>query len=295
MNHTHGTDKQRSSSQLLTAFILNTTFALVEIVGGFFTNSVSILADALHDLGDSLALGTAWYFERIARRGRDNRHSYGYGRYSVLGAIINAAVLITGSFFVLHEAIGRLNAPESVHSGGMILLAILGIAVNGFAFSRLHAGHSHNVEVVRLHLLEDVLGWIVVLLGAIAIQIWSLYILDPILSLLVSAWILYQVIRRLIKSIRIILQNTPADISIQAIDEMIREIPGIQTTHDTHIWTMDGDYHILTIHVVVDSQKTMEDLAQLKEIIRKRLHALHVTHATIEFEHPDESCVLAEC
>jgi cobalt-zinc-cadmium efflux system protein len=177
----------------------------------------------------------------------------------------------------------------------MLLLAILGVAVNGLAYSRLHAGHSHNVEVVRLHLLEDVLGWIIVLLGAIAIELWSLYILDPILSLAVSAWILYQVIRRLKKSIRIILQNTPSGITIQEVDRLIRAIPGIQTTHDTHLWTMDGDYHILTVHAVLQSQLSMAELARLKETIRQKLNTVHIKHATIEFEYPDESCVLAEC
>lgn len=278
-----------------TAFLLNTLFAIIEVVGGIFTNSISILADALHDLGDSLALGTAWYFERISKRGRDSMHSYGYGRYAVVGAIINALVLIVGSLIVLHEAIGRLSSPEPVHGLGMLLLAFLGVVVNGLAYSRLHAGHSHNVEVVRLHLLEDVLGWIIVLLGAIAIELWSLYILDPILSLAVSAWILYQVIRRLKKSIRIILQNTPSGITIQEVDRLIRAIPGIQTTHDIHLWTMDGDYHILTVHAVVQSQLSMTDLARLKETIRQKLNAVHVKHATIEFEYPDESCVLAEC
>lgn len=295
MQHSHNTRSDRSSSQLLTAFVLNFLFALVEIAGGFFTNSVAILSDALHDLGDSLALGTAWYFERISRRGRDGSHTYGYRRYSVLGAIINAVVLISGSVFVIIEAVSRLQHPEAVHANGMILIAILGVVINGFAFSRLHAGHSHNIDVVKWHLLEDVLGWIAVLIGAIAIKIWSIYILDPVLSLLVSVWILYQVIKRLMKSLRIILQNTPSGISTESVDSIIRSLPEVLTTHDTHLWTMDGEYHVLTVHVVLREQKTMNALATLKETIRRELQTLHITHVTIEFEYPDEGCVLADC
>lgn len=295
VQHSHNAQTDRSSAQLLTAFVLNFFFALIEIVGGFLTNSVAVLSDALHDLGDSLALGTAWYFERISRRGRDDSHTYGYRRYSVLGAIINAVVLISGSVFVIIEAASRLRQPEEVHAGGMILLAILGIIINGFAFSRLHAGHSHNIDVVKWHLLEDVLGWITVLIGAIAIRIWSVYILDPILSLLVSIWILYQVIRRLMKSLRIILQNTPTGISTESVDGIIRSLPEVLTTHDTHLWTMDGEYHILTVHVVLREQQTMIALAGIKDTIRHKLQALHINHATIEFEFPEEGCAFADC
>lgn len=292
--HLHEDKAPHGSPRLLTAFLLNSSFAVIEIVGGVLTNSVAVLSDALHDLGDSLALGTAWYFERLGRKGRDHQYSYGYSRYTVIGAIVNAVVLIAGSVFVINEAIERLNAPQEVHGLGMMGLAVLGILVNGFAFSRLHSGHSHNVDVIRLHLLEDVLGWLIVLVGAIAIQIWSLYILDPVLSILVSAWIMYQVIRRLRKSVKIILQVIPAGMSTETIDQNIRKLPGVLMTHDTHLWTMDGNYHILTMHVVVDSKQTIIDLAIIKEAIRKELSSLKIEHATIEFEYPDEECGLAE-
>jgi cobalt-zinc-cadmium efflux system protein len=294
MHHT-GSKDSHSANQILTAFVLNSAFALIEIAGAFLTNSVSILADALHDLGDSLALGFAWYFERISRRGRDSRHSYGYRRYTVVGAIVNAIVLITGSLLIVREAVLRLSATEPVHGPGMIFLAILGILVNGYAFSRLHGGHSHNVSVVRLHLLEDVLGWVVVLIGAIMIQIWSLYILDPLLSIAVSAWILFMVVKRLRSTLRIILQNTPGDINTDSINNNIRTIPGVRDTHDIHLWTMDGVYHVLTIHVVVDRQKSMSELASLKDEIRKQLAQFQIRHATIEFEYPEEACALIEC
>lgn len=277
------------------ALILNTLFTIVEIVGGFLTNSVSILSDAMHDLGDSVALGMAWYFERISKRGRDTNHTYGYRRYSVLGAVVSAIVLISGSLLIMREAVIRIAHPEAVHSQGMIILAVFGIVINGIAFKYLRGGSSQNAEVMSLHLLEDVLGWVAVLLGAIAIQIWSIYFLDPLLSLLISIWVLTQVIRRLRKSLRILMQNTPAGINADNVEQLIRSLPGVRETHDTHLWTMDGDYHVLTMHVVLEEQKTMSELAKMKETLRKHLDTLHIEHATFEFEYPDETCVLIEC
>ncbi len=281
--HSHSEGSQR---QIFAAFLLNTCFVVIEIFGGLYTNSVAIISDALHDLGDSFALGAALYFERISKGGRAPRHTYGYRRYSVLGAVLNALVLMGGSALVIREAVARLQHPQAVHSSGMIILAILGIAVNGLAFTRIHAGQSQNVEVVRLHLLEDVLGWIAVLLGAIAIRIWNIQILDAILSIAISAWILFQVIRRLLQSLRIILQLTPADVSVDAVDTLIRNLPGVDTTHDTHLWTMDGVYHVLTVHVVLKTQQTMSELAQLKTTIRHHLEGLNVNHATNGFPYP---------
>jgi len=295
VKHHHHEEKTGSQKQLLSAFVLNSVFVVIELIGGVLTNSVAIISDALHDLGDSFALGAAWYFERLSGKGRTAGHTYGYRRYSVLGAVLNAMVLIAGSVLVIREAVIRLSAPEPVHSEGMIALAVLGILVNGLAFSRIHTGHSHNVEVVRLHLLEDVLGWIAVLFGAIAIQLWDVYILDPLLSLLVSTWILFQVIRRLIQSLRIILQLAPSGLNTVHIDKMIRSLAGVSTTHDTHIWTMDGSYHVLTIHVVVNEDRSLAQLGKLKSEIRRLLKAEHIGHATIEFEYPDEDCGYEDC
>lgn len=285
----------QSQRQLLLAFGINSVFVVVEFIGGLLTNSVAILSDAVHDLGDCFALGTAWYFERISGKRRTTKYTYGYRRYSVLGAVINAIVLITGSVFIIREAIIRLNAPEEVHSTGMMLLAVIGILMNGFAFSRIHKGHSHNVEVVRLHLLEDVLGWVAVLLGAIAIYLWDLTILDPLLSLTVSAWILFQVIRRVTRSLRIMLQVAPPEVDLEAVNKTVLALPGVHSVHDTHIWTMDSEYHVLTIHVVVDRTKTLGELSSLKGNIRNAMTHYRVSHVTIEFEYEGEDCGYDDC
>ena len=295
-DHSHGSTEHTQADQGLgAAFLLNSAFVLIEIVGGFYTNSVSILSDALHDFGDSLALGVAWYFERISNKRRSESYTYGYRRYSVLGAVVNALVLMGGSVLVIREAISRLSSPEPVNSLGMLGLAILGVIVNGIAFSRLHRGHSHNVEVVRLHLLEDVLGWVVVLLGALAIYFWDLTFLDPLLSLLVTTWILFQVIKRLIKSLRIILQIAPEQVQTSQVEHAILELAGVLGVHDTHLWTMDGNYHILSIHVVVESSYSLQQVAEIKHAIRTLLRSNAIEHATIEFEYPGEDCVYEDC
>lgn len=282
--------KRRTDRGMAVAFFLNLIFALIELVGGFLTNSVAILSDAIHDLGDTVVLGVAWYAERFSRKGRDARHSYGYRRYSILGAIISALVLVAGTILVIREAVQRLANPEDVHAPGMFALAALGIAVNAIAYRRLHGGHSHNVRVVQLHLLEDVLGWIAVLIGSVCIYFWDLTVLDPLLSIGIAVFILWQVVKRLRQSMGIVAQAVPASIDLAEITRKLTSLPDITDLHDVHVWTMDGKYHVLTIHVVLTEQKTMSEITVIKRQIRNALRDIGVDHTTVEFEYPDEDC-----
>ncbi len=283
-------DHDHSSKNLGVAFFLNFFFSIGEFVGGWWTNSVAIYSDAIHDLGDSLSLGTAWYFQKIAKRDRTKKFSYGFGRFSVLGSIINAIVLVVGSVFILTEAIPRLFDPVQPNAEGMIYLAIVGIIVNVVAAYRLSGGHSLNEKVVYLHLLEDILGWTATLIAAIVMQFTDLPQLDPILSIGISIFILYNVFKNLKKAIKIILQGTPEEIDPDAIHQALRSIPEIRQTHDCHIWSMDGRYHILSIHAIVDEHKSIEDLADVKSRAKKLLKNHHIDHATIEFETVKEDC-----
>ena len=203
-HHHHG-----DSANLRTAFFLNLGFTVIEIIGAYFTNSVAILSDALHDLGDSIALGMAWGLEKHAAKEAPARYSYGYGRLSLLAAFINAAVLIAGGLFVMAEVIPRLLNPEATNAPGMILLALGGIAVNGVAVWRLQGGGSMNAKVAMWHLLEDVLGWVAVLIVGITLLFIDLYILDSILSLLITIYILYNVLGHLKKTAELFLQAAP--------------------------------------------------------------------------------------
>ncbi|MEQ6165858.1 cation diffusion facilitator family transporter [Ekhidna sp. MALMAid0563] len=289
MGHSHH-HHDHPEGNIKVAFFLNLGFAIIEIIGGLWTNSVAILSDALHDLGDSLTLGVSWYFARIAKKDRNQKYSYGYKRFSVLGAIINSIVLVTGSIFIIIEAIPRLLNPVTPNTEGMIYLAIGGVIVNGAAAFRLSKGHSLNEKAVYMHLLEDVLGWVAVLVGALVMNFWDLPILDPLLSVLIAAFILYNVFKNLRESFRIILQGTPSDISIKKIHQVIRDIPKVLDVHDCHTWSLDGEYHILSIHLVIKEDLPLSELENIKIETKQRVSKLGINHTTIEFETQNEEC-----
>lgn len=289
-SHHHGGKKN-----IKVAFFLNFFFTIIEIVGGLMTNSVAILSDALHDLGDTLSLALAWYFQKISIRGRDNTFSYGYKRFSLLGAIINSIILLVGSIFILIEAIPRLIQPQPSDAKGMIILAILGVMFNGAAVIRLKGGASFNEKVVRLHLIEDVMGWVAVLIGAVIMYFFDLPVIDPILSLLISAYILLNVMKNLKHTFQIILQGIPVNADVNAIKSYLAGIPQIEDYHDFHIWSMDGEYNILTVHLVLNESLSMDQLNGLKSAIKENLVRKGVHHATIEFENNQEKCALINC
>ncbi|MEO9869113.1 cation diffusion facilitator family transporter [Ekhidna sp.] len=289
MAHSHH-HHSHSEGNIKVAFFLNLGFAIIEIIGGLLTNSVAILSDALHDLGDSLSLGVSWYFARISQKGSNRDFSYGYKRFSVLGALINSIVLITGSIFIVVEAIPRLLNPIHPDTSGMILLAIGGVIVNGAAAFKLSHGKTINEKAVYTHLLEDILGWIAVLIGSIVMHFWDVPIIDPVLSILIALYILFNVFKNLKESFRIILQGTPIDIKIDEIHKTILGVPNVIDVHDCHIWSMDGEYHILSIHLIVSSKLSLAELRQIKVESKSRLISLGINHTTIEFETPEEKC-----
>jgi cobalt-zinc-cadmium efflux system protein len=291
MSHSHSHHHAHNSSKnLKAAFFLNLLFAFIELFGGWYTNSVAILSDALHDLGDSFSLGLSWYFDRLSKKGKNKNYSFGYRRFSVLGAVINSVVLVSGSILIVVEAVPRLFDPVMPNAEGMILLAVAGVLVNAVAAYRISHGHSLNERVAYLHLLEDVLGWVVTLIVAVILHFRAIPILDPLLSILISIYILYHVVKNLKSSLSIILQVTPHDIDPEKIEESIRYFEEVEDVHDCHIWTMDGDYHVLSIHVVTKGNLSIQQLMPLKAAIKAKLSELKIDHSTLEFESKDENC-----
>jgi len=288
-HHGHG-----ETSNIKVAFFLNISFAIIEIIGGIYTHSLAILSDALHDLGDSLTLGLAWYFQNLAQKGRDQSFSYGYRRFSLLGAIINTVVLVVGSIFIILEAIPRIISPETVHAKGMIWLAILGILVNGAAVLRLRQGTSLNERVVSLHLLEDVLGWVAVLIASIIMLFFDVPILDPILSMLIAGYILFNAYKGVKESFFILLQGVPKSISIKALEQNLLKIERVEEVHDLHAWSMDGEYNVMTIHLVVPDESTWEQVAAIRSQARDLLEHEHIEHVTIEVHSHSEAIALKE-
>ena len=253
------------------------------------------MADALHDLGDSLSLGLSWFLDNYSKKPRSKEFSYGYKRFSLLAALINSIILIVGSFFVLREAIPRLLNPQSANATGMLLLAILGIIVNGVAVLRLKKGHSLNECVVSWHLLEDMFGWVAILIIAIINLFTSLPILDPILAIVFSLIILFNIVKSLKQILAIFLQAIPKELNLPEIQNKIKKIKGVKSIHDVHVWTMDGEYHVLTLHVVISKKTTLNATHNIKCNIRKAMQEFNIQHTTIEFETENECCDFENC
>ena len=287
--HPHG---HESSRGIGIAFFLNLGFTVLEVLGGLWTNSLAILSDCLHDLGDSFSLGLSWYLDKQSKKGRDEKYSYGYRRFSLLGALVNTIILIVGSVLILSEAIPRLIHPEHAEARGMILLAIVGILVNGVAVLRLRTGKTLNAQVVTWHLLEDVLGWVAVLVASIALLFTNIQILDPLLSILITLYVLYNVIRNLRRTLMLFLQAVPENIDITRIEQVLLGIGRVLSTHHTHVWSLDGEHHVLTTHLVVHEDITGEEISQIKCAIRGLSDRMGFEHTTVEIEYGAEDCAM---
>ncbi len=280
-NHNHNHLKQ---GNIKVAFFLNFSFTIIELVGGIMTNSMAILSDALHDLGDSLTLGLAWYLEKYSTKKSDFKFSFGYARFSLLGALLNSIILIIGSIIILSQAIPRIFSPEQLNPQGMFFLAILGIVINGLAVLRLRHGTSLNERVVSWHLLEDVLGWVVVLIGSIVLIFFDVPWIDPVMSIFISIYILFNVYKNLKETMNIFLQGVPKNISISDIEKEIQDKTGIIAAYHTHVWSLDGEKNLISMHIVVGDELNREDIIEVKRKIRDLLKKSDINHATIEVD-----------
>ena len=292
--HAHHDHSHQSTANIKVAFFLNLGFTIFEIIGGIYTNSVAILSDAVHDLGDSLSLGLSWYLDRKSKQKGDANFSFGYQRFSLLGALINGTVLVIGSIFILSKTIPRLMHPEHADAQGMMFIAIIGILVNGAAVLKLRGGHSLNERVVSWHLLEDVLGWVAVLIVSVVLQFWDIPILDPLLSILILAFVLLNVLKNLRETFKVFLQAVPKEIDIASLEADINKVNHVVNVHHTHIWSLDGAQHVLTIHLLIDEVDYIRDIIELKSQVKSILRNTGIHHATIEIEFEDEQCYMLE-
>ncbi len=277
------------------AFLLNFLFTLIEIAGGIWTNSLAILSDALHDLGDSLSLGVAWFLEKYAKKGPDKRFSFGYARFSLLGALISSIVLISGSLLILIRIIPRILHPEAVNPKGMMVLAVLGVLANGFAVLRLRRGSSMNEKIVSWHLLEDLLGWIVVLTVSIVLMFWNVPVLDPLLSLAITIYVVFNVVKNLIEIMKIFLQGVPVDYSAEAIETRIVEQTSAVKAYHTHIWSMDGEHHMLSTHILLKEDAARNEIIKAKQTIKEIAQAMQIDHVTVQVDFDCETDETYEC
>lgn len=274
------------------AFFINLSFAVIELVGGILTNSMAILSDALHDFGDAIAIGMSWYLEKKSAKQSDVGFTYGYRRLSVVSAFITGVILVVGSIWIIANAIPRIFNPQPVHAQGMLWLAFLGIAVNGLAFWRMSDAQSLNEKMLRWHFIEDVTGWVLVLVGALLMMFFDLPWVDPTLAVLLSAWVAWNVFKHLKSTLDVFLQASPRHLRDGQVDVWIGKRDLVQSVHHVHLWSLDGEMHILTAHVVIAPEINLQQVQNLKGEIKRGLkETFGILEATIEFEHAGEPCV----
>lgn len=306
-NHTHDHDHEHAhghshgpghfhdtfglaSKNILLAFCLNFGFALFELVGASIANSFALFADALHDLGDSLTLIVAYFLEKFSEKKRSDQFTYGYRRFSLLSALITGLVLAVGSGVIIYGSIERLLSPQEVEPKGqwMMAFAVVGILVNGWGALRLSKGSTHNEKMLSWHFIEDVLGWALVLLGGAVIYFTDWSWIDPLLALFLAGFILWNVVKNIWITLKVFLQATPAGLHLDQIQKDLEQIPGIQSVHDLHVWTLDGAHHVLSLHAVIRSESFKS--FEIKKQIREMAHRHGNFHVTIELEENISDC-----
>ena len=275
--------KDKSLRNIKMAFLLNLLFSIIELFGGLITNSISIITDSIHDFGDALSIGIAMFLEKKSKNKPNKKYTFGYLRFSILGAFITSTILIVGSVFVFVNAIPRLFNPEVVNYNGMIILGVVGIIINLIATVITSKTKNKNEKLVSLHMLEDVLGWVAVLIGAFLIKLFDLYIVDPILSILIALFILVNVIKQYKGIFEIFLEKN-VNIEYDEISNHLLKINGVKGIHHIHLWTLDGINNYVTLHVLIDNSLNLKDLEDIKCKIKNELKEHNVLHSTIEFE-----------
>lgn len=284
-HHNHNTTKN-----ILIAFLLNLSFSLFELFGGIFTNSIAIISDSIHDFGDALSIGLSYFLEKKSKKAPDEIYTYGYARYSVMGAFITVTILIIGSVIVIIGAIKRMIHPVQINYNGMIIFAIFGVVVNSLAAFATREGGSINQKAVNLHMLEDVLGWVVVLIGSILMKFTDISIIDSIMSIGVAVFILIHSFHHFKEIIDLFLFKIPEKISVDKVKFNIEKIEGVKDAHHIHLWSIDGVNHYATMHL-----KAEGDFANIKHLVKEELQKIGISHTTIEFENIDETCLEHNC
>ncbi len=282
---------QTTDKNILIAFLLNISFSIIELFGGLFTKSISIISDAIHDFADAISIGISYFLEKKSKHKPDNKYTYGYIRYSILGALITTSILTVGSILVIIGATNRLFNPVTLNYDGMIIISIFGIVFNFLAAYMTKDGDSLNQRSVNLHMLEDVLGWIVVFIGSILIKFTNINYIDSVMSILIACYILFHAIKNLKSVLDLFLEKTPKNIDINHLKKHLLAIKDVIDIHHIHVWSIDGVNNYATLHVVTNSKKIDKVKLEVKEELKEH----GIVHTTVEMETEDEKCNDNEC
>ncbi|MBQ9968230.1 MAG: cation transporter [Oscillospiraceae bacterium] len=280
----------KTERSILGAFLLNLAFSVFECVGGLLTGSVAIVSDAIHDLGDAVSLGAAYLLEKKSKHGADETYTYGYGRYSALGSVLTTVILLSGSAAVLYHGVDRILHPAPIHYDGMIGFAVIGVCVNCGAVFLTREGKSLGQKAVNLHMLEDALGWVVVLIGAVLMRLTDWAVVDPLMSIAIAVFIAVGAVKSLHEAVCLFLEKVPRGIEVRALTDHLTKLEGVLEVHHVHIWSMDGKNHCATLHIVTDAEPQA-----VKAAVRGELAEHGIAHATLELERPEEPCSLKVC
>ena len=269
---------EKASGNLFFAFILNVIFNVIVIIGSLVTNSVAIFADSMHDITDTVSIGLSWILEKVSTRDKNDSYTYGYKRFSILGASITSVFVIVISIIVIIESVNRLFNLEHVDAGGMLIVAILGIIFKGLSAYKLHGGITFNERAILLHLLGDIFEWVAILIISIILIFVDLPILDPLVSIAISIWLIYTLFKTLVQSLNVLLQKVPKNIDVKEFKEMILYIDGIKSIDDFHVWSLDGVESVLSLKIIVDKKD--------HDLIRNKINVLaneyNIVESTIE-------------
>ncbi len=280
----------KTEKNILIAFILNLAFSVFEFAGGIFTGSVAIMSDAVHDIGDAASIGISYFLEKKSKKQPDEEYTYGYARYSVIGSVITTLILLFGSAIVIYNAVNRIIHPAPINYNGMIIFAVVGVLVNFGAALFTRGGESLNQRAVNLHMLEDVFGWAVVLVGAVVMRFTDFALIDPIMSIVVAVFIFLNTIKNLKSALDLFLEKAPKTVNISELKSHLTKLDGVIDVHHVHIWSMDGQNNYATMHIV-----TKGDGHVIKEAVREELKEHGIVHATLELETESEHCHDEQC
>ena len=273
---------KKAGENLAFVFFMNLAFNIIVIVGGLATNSMAILADCIHDMSDTISIALAWALEHVAQKDSTDKYSYGYQRFSILGAVIISVFVIIMALIILQEAIPRLFSPEGVDANGMFLVAIVGIIFKSISVYRLHEGETFNEKAILFHQLGDVFEWVAILILSLVMMFWDgAPYLDPFVSIGIALWLIFNLGRNLYKSVEVLLQKTPDNFDVGEFKTEILAIEGVKNIDDFHIWSLDGIDSVMTLKVNVDFGKDVEGI---KKEIYSISNKYHVVDITIELD-----------
>lgn len=273
---------KKAGENLAFVFFMNLAFNIIVIIGGLATNSMAILADCIHDMSDTISIAFAWLLEHVSQKDSTDGYSYGYQRFSILGAVIISVFVIIMALVILQEAIPRFFAPQSVDAGGMLLVAVVGIIFKSISVYRLHGGETFNEKAILFHQLGDVFEWVAILILSVVLMFWDgAPYLDPFVSIGIALWLIFNLGRNLYKAIEVLLQKTPDNFDVNEFKSQIISIDGVKRIDDFHIWSLDGIDSVMTLKVDVDFGK---NVGEIKKEIYAISNRYHVVDITIEFD-----------